>query len=89
MNRFYDEVRSGVIYRKKTCDRCGAVDYEKLLVQEPGRNWQDDPKYELHGFGSVVMVPYDMEIVLTPIVLCGKCGKEFRELIDRFLRKEL
>jgi hypothetical protein len=86
MTDFEADVKAGNIYRKKVCDRCGAVDYEQFLGIS-GADWEETPDYETHGFGSVVIVPYLPGVDSTAFTLCPDCAKDFQTKIKCFLKE--
>jgi hypothetical protein len=84
MTDFETDVKAGNIYRKKVCDRCGAVDYEQFLGIS-GEGWEETPDYETHGFGSVVIVPYLPGVERAAFTLCPNCARVFQKRINQFL----
>ena len=86
MTDFETDVKAGNIYRKKVCDRCGAVDYEQFLGIS-GADWEETPDYETHGFGSVVIVPYLPGVEGAEFTLCPNCAKDFQTKIKWFLKE--
>ena len=83
MNTLNQLIRDGKIYRKKTCCRCGAEKYEKLL--EAGESWEDDDVFEVSGFGTVVIVPYEMPYMdRRELPLCVNCGVELDDYLKAF-----
>ncbi len=86
MTDFEADVKAGNIYRKKVCDRCGAVDYEQFLGIS-GEGWAETPEYETHGFGSVAIVPYLPGVERAAFTLCPGCAKDFQTKIKWFLKE--
>lgn len=84
MNQDFEaDVKAGNIFRKKVCQRCGAIDYEKYNGMV-GHDWEEHPVYDGRGFGAIVIVPYAKGMERTVINLCPDCAAEFGEIIKNF-----
>ena len=84
MDTLRDLMNSGVLYRKKTCQRCGAEKMEKFIGYK-GADWQEEPEFEKSGFGTIVIVPYDIPIIhRQEIKLWDNCASEFNSMLNTF-----
>lgn len=83
MSSLQEMLRNGVIYRKKICQRCGAETMEKY-IGEDNSEWESHPKFELSGFGTIVIVPYDSVINRRVLELCCNCAVELDSVLNTF-----
>lgn len=83
MKSLQDMLASGLIYRKKECQRCGAVKMEQY-IGEGGSDWESFPKFERSGFGTIVIVPYDSILERRELRLCCNCAAELDSILNDF-----
>lgn len=83
MTSLQDMLESGVIYRKKVCQRCGAEKMEKY-IGEGCSDWESFPKFEYSGFGTIVIVPYDSVLKRRELRLCCACAVELDSILNTF-----
>lgn len=71
------------IYRKRGCQLCGAFVFEKHL----GTNQVLDggftrvEKFEKSGYGSLVVVGYDLPFSRIELKLCPECAEKLDKII--------
>ena len=87
MQEFYNDVKSGNIFRRRICSRCGAVGYERLKALVD-KDWESYPKYENEGFGVVVFTTWYGSMGRREFVLCSKCTDTLNGMLDSFMGKE-
>ena len=84
MTTIHKMIESGILYRKKVCQRCGAEKMEKLISYRD-TDWVEEPVFEQSGFGTVVIVPYDLPALSREeLNLCVNCSAELQTLLDNF-----
>ena len=76
-------LNTGMIYRKKVCQRCGAEKMEKY-IGETGSEWESEPKFERSGFGTIVIVPYESIFERRELHLCCNCAAELDSILNTF-----
>lgn len=76
-------IKNGNIFRHKSCERCGAVDYEKLVKCMDRR-----AEFETHGFGIVNITVQGINFESKQFCLCNKCAEEFEYKICRFMEEK-
>lgn len=79
-----EEISNGRIFRRKTCDRCGAVDYEKLTGYTD-EGYASRAEFETHGFGKVKITAWDMNFKPKQLCLCNKCAEDFVNMLMKFI----
>ncbi len=73
-------IENGEIYRKRVCDRCGAVDYAKMTGWKKEEWREDEPSFAFSAF-TEIFVPGRGKTLL-----CGPCSAEIRKICDTFMR---
>lgn len=77
------------IYRKRECELCGFFTFEKHLgtaaVLDGGFTRIEN--FEKSGFGSLVIVPHDLEFSRIELHLCPDCAKKFEAVIDKTIKE--
>ena len=81
-------VECGELYRRKTCRRCGATKFEKMVGVD-FQDWMEEASFEVSGFGTVVITPYEMPYFdRREMELCVNCAVELDEILNQFMPKE-
>ena len=83
MTTIHKMIESGILYRKKVCQRCGAEKMEKLISYKD-TDWVEEPVFERSGFGTVVIVPYDSVLERRELHLCCNCAVELDSILNDF-----
>lgn len=82
MSREFDElIENGEIYRKRVCDRCGAVGYDKMVGWKK-EDWRDpEPDFGLSAFAQVSVPGRGYA------TLCQPCLNELVTICREFFRR--
>ena len=78
------------LYRKRECELCGSFVFEKFIkdVKELDGGFTHVEEWEKSGFGSMVIVTYELDPEKNPrhdLHLCPKCAEELSGHISKIL----
>ena len=76
-------MRNEELYRKKKCEVCGAVAFEKLINEKvTDGGYSTDRQFEDSGFGCIVVVCHDLnnlERKRDEVHVCPRCAQKIMD----------